>query len=118
LIPGRGRDISFFHNVQTGSWALSASYLTGTGGFSLGVNQPGRETDHSPSSSVKVKNAWSCVSTLPYTFMMWCVRYKTMIFVFPIHDIPFVLSIILSRGFMNKYGISVVGKGKVVPVLN
>jgi hypothetical protein len=40
-----------------------------------------------------------------------------MVFVFPIHDIPFVLPIILSRGFVNKSGISVVGKGKVVPVL-
>jgi len=25
----------------------------------LGVEQPGREADHSPPSSTKVKNAWS-----------------------------------------------------------
>jgi hypothetical protein len=35
------------------------------GAFSLGIKQPGRETDHSPPSSAEVKNAWSYTSTHP-----------------------------------------------------
>jgi hypothetical protein len=35
----------------------------GTGGYYSGVKRSGRETDHSPSSSVEVKYAWS------YTFI-------------------------------------------------
>jgi hypothetical protein len=45
------------HRVQNGSGAHSASYPMGTGGLSLGVKRPGREADHSPSSSAKAKNA-------------------------------------------------------------
>jgi hypothetical protein len=29
------------------------------------------EADHSPPSSVEVKNAWSCTATLPYIFIAW-----------------------------------------------
>jgi hypothetical protein len=35
------------------------------GAPSLGVKWPGREADHSPPSSAKVKNAWSYTSTPP-----------------------------------------------------
>jgi hypothetical protein len=35
------------------------------GALSLGVKLPGREADHSPSSSAEVKNAWSYTSTPP-----------------------------------------------------
>jgi len=31
----------------------------------LGVKRMGLEADHSPSSSVEIKNAWSYTSTLP-----------------------------------------------------
>jgi hypothetical protein len=31
---------------------------------SLGIKRPGREADHTPASSVEIKNAWSCTSTL------------------------------------------------------
>jgi len=37
--------------------------------LSLAVNRPGRETEHSRSSSAEVKNAWSYTSTLQYAFM-------------------------------------------------
>jgi hypothetical protein len=40
--------------------------------LSLGVKWPGREVDHSPSSSAVVNNAWRYTSTPPYTFMEWC----------------------------------------------
>jgi hypothetical protein len=33
--------------------------------LSLGVKQPGRAADHSPSSSAEVKNAWNYTSTPP-----------------------------------------------------
>jgi hypothetical protein len=32
---------------------------------------PGREIDHSPPSSVEVKNEWSYASVPPYAFMAW-----------------------------------------------
>jgi hypothetical protein len=41
------------------------------GALSVGVNRPGREADHSPPSSAKVKNAWSYTSTSQYDFMAW-----------------------------------------------
>jgi hypothetical protein len=46
-----GRDFSILHSVQTDPGALSRR-----------VKRPGREAEHSPLSSVQVKNAWS------YTF--------------------------------------------------
>jgi hypothetical protein len=39
----------------------------------VGVKRPGREADHSPPSSVEVKNAWSYTSTPQYIFMAWCL---------------------------------------------
>jgi hypothetical protein len=33
--------------------------------LSLGVKRPGREADHSPPTSVEIKNAWNCTSTPP-----------------------------------------------------
>jgi hypothetical protein len=41
--------------------------------LSPGVKWPGCEADHLPSSSTKVKNAWSCTSTPSYVFMAWCL---------------------------------------------
>jgi len=41
------------------------------GALSPVVKRPTREADHSPASSVEVKNAWSCISTLQYVFMAW-----------------------------------------------
>jgi hypothetical protein len=35
------------------------------GALSLEVKRPGREADHSPSSSAEIKNVWSYTSTLP-----------------------------------------------------
>jgi hypothetical protein len=41
------------------------------GALSLGIMRPGRETDHSPPSSVEVKNAWNYTSTPQY--VAWCL---------------------------------------------
>jgi hypothetical protein len=57
-------NFSLHHCVQNGSGAHPASYM-GTRGSFPGVKQLGHEADHSPSSSGKVKNAWSYTSTPP-----------------------------------------------------
>jgi hypothetical protein len=61
--PTRAGNFSLHHCVQNGSGAHPVSYPMGTGGSFLGVKRPGREADHSPSSSAEVKNAWSYTST-------------------------------------------------------
>jgi hypothetical protein len=40
--------------------------------LSLGVKRSGREADHSPPYSSKVKTEWSYTSTTQYAFMAWC----------------------------------------------
>jgi hypothetical protein len=63
--PEGAGNFSLHHCVQNGSGAHPASYPMDTRGLSLGVKRPGREADHSPTSSAEVKNAWSCTSTPP-----------------------------------------------------
>jgi hypothetical protein len=44
-----------------------------SGALSWGVKRPGREADHSPPSSAKIKNASSYTSTPQYIFTVWCL---------------------------------------------
>jgi hypothetical protein len=37
--------------------------------FPRGVRLPGREADHSPTTTAEVKNTWIYTSTPPYVFM-------------------------------------------------
>jgi hypothetical protein len=38
---------------------------------------PGGKADHSPSTSVEFKNAWSYTSIRQHVFMAWClIKYK------------------------------------------
>jgi hypothetical protein len=54
--PTGTEDFSSSPCVQTGSGAHPASYPMGTGGPLPGGNaRPGRDADHSPSSSAEVK---------------------------------------------------------------
>jgi hypothetical protein len=53
--PAGTGNFSLHHCVQDGSGAHSASYPMLPGALSLGVKRPGREADHSPPSSVGVK---------------------------------------------------------------
>jgi len=46
----------------------------GTGALSAGAKRPGREADHSPPSSVDVKNAWNYTFTSPY-IMHYSLNY-------------------------------------------
>lgn len=57
-IPVRTRDFLLLQTVQTGSGVHPSSYSMGTGVFSRGAQQPGREVD-SPPSSTKIMNEWS-----------------------------------------------------------
>jgi hypothetical protein len=41
--------------------------------LSLGVKQPGRETDHSSPASTQVKKTWVYTSTPPYVFKAYCL---------------------------------------------
>jgi len=43
------------------------------GELSPRVKQLGHEADHSPPSSAKVKNTWSCTTIPTYIFMVWCL---------------------------------------------
>jgi hypothetical protein len=63
--PAGAGNFSLHHRVQNGSGAHPASYPMGNGALSVGVKRQGREADHSPPSSAKVKNVWSCTSTSP-----------------------------------------------------
>jgi hypothetical protein len=55
--PAETKDFSSNLCVQTGSGAHSASCTMGTGGpFPGGKARPGRDADHSPSSSAEVGN--------------------------------------------------------------
>jgi hypothetical protein len=51
--PG-GKDFSLVHSVQTGSGVHTANEYRGP--YTPGVKQQGREAEHSPPSSIKVKN--------------------------------------------------------------
>jgi hypothetical protein len=53
--PTGSGNFSLHHRVQNGSGAHQPPYPIGNGAVSLGVKRPGRETDHSPSSSAEVK---------------------------------------------------------------
>jgi hypothetical protein len=56
--PGRGWEFfSLHHRVQTGSGAHPTSYPVSTRGSFLEVKRPGREADHSSTSSAALKNA-------------------------------------------------------------
>jgi hypothetical protein len=57
------------HRVQTSSGAHPAPYPMGTEDSFPRVNRPEREADHSPPSSVEVKNVWRYTSTPQYVFM-------------------------------------------------
>jgi hypothetical protein len=65
-ISRRGNNLCRFQGVQAGSG--SPCILLFNRGISPRVNRPAREADHSPSSSVEVKNQWSSNFTSSYIF--------------------------------------------------
>jgi hypothetical protein len=64
--PGRGWRIFIFATASRpalGPTQLPIQWVTGN--LSLLIKRPGREADHSPPPSAKVKNAWSYIYTPP-----------------------------------------------------
>jgi hypothetical protein len=59
--PTEAEDLSSNLCVRTGSGAHPASCTVGTGG----KGGPGRDTDHSPPSSIKVRTSWSYTCSPP-----------------------------------------------------
>jgi hypothetical protein len=57
--PVKARNFPFLQSVKTGSWAQPASCRKYTKKSLSGVKWPGREADHTPQSSIQVKNEWS-----------------------------------------------------------
>jgi hypothetical protein len=64
LTPGRQRDFSFLHNVQTGSGDHPDCYTRGTGALSQRVKRQGRGTDQSPPSRAKFKGTYTSSGSL------------------------------------------------------
>jgi len=62
--------VASIHIVHTDFGAFSASYAMVTI-FLRGVKRPECEADHSPLSSAKLKNAWSCTCTPQFVFVAW-----------------------------------------------
>jgi hypothetical protein len=63
----------------------------GTRGLSLGEKRPGRETDHSPLSSAKIKECVELYLHFQYAFMAWCLVESTWVTL----TLPFTLFFIV-----------------------
>jgi hypothetical protein len=61
--PARAGNFPLYRRVQIGSGAHQPPIQWVPGVLSLGIKRPGREADHSPPCSAKVKNAWRYTST-------------------------------------------------------
>jgi len=66
--PIGARDFTPLKNVQTSSGTKPVFSSVSTVVIS-GIQQPGQEADHPPSSSAKVTNEWKNKSTSPTDFM-------------------------------------------------
>jgi len=72
--PAGTGDLSLLHSIQSSSGVHTASFAVGTGGVLYPeVEWLGHEADHSSPCSAEVKNAWSCISTLLYASVVWCL---------------------------------------------
>jgi hypothetical protein len=69
--PAGAVNFSLHNRVQTGSGPTQSPIQWAAMTLSSMMKRPGREANHSPPSSVIVKNTWSYTSTLPYVFMLW-----------------------------------------------
>jgi hypothetical protein len=65
LISGRGKKFFLFKNVHERLWGPAGILFNRYRYFFPGVRRPGREVDHSSSSTAEVKNEWSYTSAPP-----------------------------------------------------
>jgi len=75
-------EVSLLHNFNTNSQAHQA-YSMCTWALSLGVEQPGHEADHSPSSSAKISKLTYTISP---TVCLWGVHRDNFTFAFMLWD--------------------------------
>jgi hypothetical protein len=59
-------------------WCRPILLSSGFRGLFPGVKRSWCQADHSPPSSAKAKNAWSCTSSPQYLFMAWCLRMSVI----------------------------------------
>lgn len=71
----------YLHGTETGSWAHSPLYSTGTYVFPLELKSVRHTANHSTLSCPKVMNEWSCMSAPPYAFMV-CISTITTGYMF------------------------------------
>jgi hypothetical protein len=67
--PGRVNNFLFFTSPGLALVSTQPAMQRIPGAVSPGVKRPGREADHSPPTSAKIKKMWIYASTPPYTFM-------------------------------------------------
>jgi hypothetical protein len=66
---GRGKIVLFFKSHSPVPGPTLPPIQRVPGALSPRVKRPGLEADHSPPTSVEVKNTWLYTSTPPYVFM-------------------------------------------------
>jgi hypothetical protein len=69
--PAVAGNFSLHHRVQNGSGSHPPPIQWVPGNLSLGVKRPGREADHTPPSSAKVKECVELHLHPQYAFMAW-----------------------------------------------
>jgi hypothetical protein len=72
LIPVGSGNFSLHHRVQIGSGPTQPPIQWVPGALSLVVKRPGREADHSPPSSAKVRMRGAIPPLPQFSFMAWC----------------------------------------------
>jgi hypothetical protein len=81
---------------RTGSGAHRNYYPMRSGGvFPRRVKTSGREADHSPPSSVEVKNPWSYTSTPPHVLIAWYLVKHRSNFTFLFLLLLFIITAII-----------------------
>jgi hypothetical protein len=68
--PGRVKNFLFSKSSRPALGSTQPPIQWVPGALSPEVKRPGREADHSPPSSAKVKKIWIYTSTSPYAFMV------------------------------------------------
>lgn len=76
---GRGKWFSLLQSTQTGPRGNPSSHLMGTWGFSPGLKRSRPEVDHSPLSSVEVKNEYSLPPFNLHAFMACAVSIGSVL---------------------------------------
>jgi hypothetical protein len=66
--PGGGKNFLFSTSSRPALGSTQPPIQWVPGALSMGVKRPGREADHSPSTSVEVKKIWIYTFTPPYAF--------------------------------------------------